>query len=73
MTDWPRAKQLSPLPHLSKRGQPWLKELPTCHGLKYNSRNETSVQRAMHRADRIANRLDDMWVGVPTEAIPDAL
>jgi len=32
-----------------------------CHGLTYASRNETSAQRAMHRADRIANRLHDVW------------
>src|SRR5262249_4773036 len=30
-----------------------------CHGLTYALRNETSA--AMHRADRIANRLHDMW------------
>jgi len=34
-----------------------------CHGLKYASRNESAAQRAMHRADRIANRLHDMWKG----------
>ena len=34
-----------------------------CHGLKYGSRNESPAQRAMHRADRIANRLHDMWKG----------
>jgi hypothetical protein len=34
-----------------------------CHGLKYASRNENPVQRAMNRADRIANRLHDMWKG----------
>jgi hypothetical protein len=34
-----------------------------CHGLTYASRNETPAQRAMHRADRIANRLHDMWKG----------
>src|SRR5215467_9559082 len=34
-----------------------------CHGLVYASRNESPAQRAMHRADRIANRLHDMWKG----------
>jgi hypothetical protein len=34
-----------------------------CHGLTYASRNESPAQRAMHRADRIANRLHDMWKG----------
>ena len=34
-----------------------------CLGLTYASRNETSAQRAMHRADRIANRLYDLWNG----------
>jgi hypothetical protein len=34
-----------------------------CHGLKYASRNESPAQRAMNRADRIANRLHDMWKG----------
>ena len=34
-----------------------------CHGLKYASRNECQAQRAMHRADRIANRLHDLWKG----------
>jgi hypothetical protein len=34
-----------------------------CHGLTYASRNETSAQRAMHRADRIANRLHDITKG----------
>jgi hypothetical protein len=34
-----------------------------CYGLKYASRNESSAQRAMHRADRIGNRLHDMWKG----------
>jgi hypothetical protein len=33
------------------------------HGLEYASRNESPAQRAMHRADRIANRLHDMWKG----------
>jgi hypothetical protein len=31
-----------------------------CHGLEYASRNMSPAQRAMHRADRIANRLHDM-------------
>ena len=31
---------------------------------KYASRNQTSAQRAMHSADRIANRLHDMWKGI---------
>src|SRR5215813_1305979 len=47
-----------------------------CHGLTYMSPNETSVQRAVHRAGRIANRLHDMWKGtttdVPRRSIPDA-
>jgi hypothetical protein len=34
-----------------------------CHRLKYASQNENSAQRAMQRADRIANRLHDMWGG----------
>ena len=34
-----------------------------CDGLVYAPRNETSAQRAMHRADSIANRLHDMWKG----------
>jgi hypothetical protein len=34
-----------------------------CHRLKYSSQNENSAQRAMLRADRIANRLHDMWGG----------
>jgi hypothetical protein len=34
-----------------------------CHGLEYASRNMSRAQRAMHRADRIANRLHDMWKG----------
>jgi hypothetical protein len=34
-----------------------------CHRLKYASQNENSAQRAMLRADRIANRLHDMWGG----------
>jgi hypothetical protein len=34
-----------------------------CHGLKYASQCENSAQRAMQRADRIANRLQDMWKG----------
>ena len=34
-----------------------------CHGLKYASQSEDPAQRAMHRADRIANRLHDMWKG----------
>jgi hypothetical protein len=34
-----------------------------CHVLTYASRNETSAQRAMHRADKIANRLHDMRKG----------
>jgi hypothetical protein len=29
-----------------------------CHGLKWN---ESPAQRAMLRADRIANRMDDIW------------
>src|SRR5262249_17601007 len=37
-----------------------------CHGLTYASRNETSAQRAMHRANRIANRLQDMRKGTMT-------
>jgi hypothetical protein len=50
-------------------------------GLQYASRNESPAQRAMHRADRKASLLHDTLngalpqgqVGVPTEAIPDAL
>jgi len=34
-----------------------------CHGLKYALWNESPAQRAMHRADKIANRLHDMWMG----------
>ena len=34
-----------------------------CHRLKYASQNEDSAQRAMQRANRIANRLHDMWGG----------
>ena len=34
-----------------------------CHGLEYASRNMSAAQRAIHRADRIANRLHDMWKG----------
>src|SRR5215467_3367048 len=34
-----------------------------CHGLKYASQSENPNQRAMHRSDRIANRLHDMWKG----------
>jgi len=34
-----------------------------CHGLKYASQRENSAQRAMQRAERIANRLHDMWKG----------
>jgi hypothetical protein len=34
-----------------------------CHGLKYASQSENPAQRAMLRADRIANRLHDMWKG----------
>jgi hypothetical protein len=34
-----------------------------CHGLEYASRNMSPAQRAMQRADRIANRLHDMWKG----------
>src|SRR5262249_45826135 len=34
-----------------------------CYGLKYASRNMNATQRAMHRADRIASRLHDMWKG----------
>jgi hypothetical protein len=42
-----------------------------CHGLEYASRNMSPAQRAMHRADRIANRLHDMWKG--TTKRPDNL
>jgi hypothetical protein len=31
--------------------------------LKYASQSENSAQRGMQRADRIANRLHDMWGG----------
>jgi hypothetical protein len=34
-----------------------------CYGLKYAWRNESSAQRAMRRADGIANRLHDIWKG----------
>ena len=34
-----------------------------CDGLKYASRNESPAQCAMNRADRIANRLHDLWKG----------
>jgi hypothetical protein len=34
-----------------------------CHRLKYASQSENSAQRAMLRADRLANRLHDMWGG----------
>jgi hypothetical protein len=33
------------------------------HSLEYASRNMSPAQRAMHRADTIANRLHDMWKG----------
>ena len=36
--------------------------------MKYASRNEGPAQRAMHRADRIANRLHDMWKGSQGQA-----
>jgi hypothetical protein len=39
-----------------------------CHGLKYTSQREYPAQRAMQRADRIANRLHDMWRGTTKSA-----
>jgi len=34
-----------------------------CYRLRYASQSEDATQRAMRRADRIANRLHDMWKG----------
>ena len=39
-----------------------------CHRLRYASQSENSAQRAMQRADRIANRLHDMWKGTTKAA-----
>jgi hypothetical protein len=47
-----------------------------CHGLTYASRNESPTKRAMQDREPTARHVQEYHqgqVGVPTEAIPDAL